>query len=57
MFVMRKNVQMYAITEEIVEEGKVPLSICPRCGRQVRIDGHCDCEALPYSAAPPRQKE
>jgi hypothetical protein len=27
-------------------ESTTPLSICPRCGRQVRIDGHCDCEAI-----------
>jgi hypothetical protein len=24
----------------------VPLSICRKCGRQVRIDGHCDCESI-----------
>ena len=23
-----------------------PMSICPRCGRQVRLDGRCDCEIL-----------
>ncbi|HEX2067299.1 MAG TPA: hypothetical protein VHF08_01200 [Nitrososphaeraceae archaeon] len=23
-----------------------PMSICPRCGRQVRLDGRCDCEML-----------
>ncbi|HXG06077.1 MAG TPA: hypothetical protein VNI77_01985 [Nitrososphaera sp.] len=28
------------------EEAPVPLSICPRCGRQIRIDGHCDCELI-----------
>jgi hypothetical protein len=22
------------------------MSICPRCGRQVRLDGRCDCEML-----------
>jgi len=28
------------------EESPSPLAICPRCGRQVRIDGHCECEAI-----------
>jgi hypothetical protein len=28
------------------EESPTPLAICPRCGRQVRIDGHCECEAI-----------
>ena len=23
-----------------------PLSICPKCGRMVKIDGHCECEAI-----------
>jgi hypothetical protein len=27
-------------------DSPAPLTICPRCGRQVRIDGHCDCEAI-----------
>lgn len=27
-------------------ESRTPLSVCPRCGRQVRIDGHCDCEDI-----------
>lgn len=27
-------------------ESPLPLSICPRCGRQVRIDGHCECESI-----------
>lgn len=31
---------------EIEMDAPAPLSICPRCGRQVRIDGHCDCEAI-----------
>ena len=35
---------MSAIFEAL--EAPVPLSICPKCGRQVRIDGHCECEAL-----------
>jgi hypothetical protein len=28
------------------EDSPAPLAICPRCGRQVRIDGHCECEAI-----------
>jgi hypothetical protein len=28
------------------EDTPAPLTICPRCGRQVRIDGHCECEAI-----------
>ena len=27
-------------------ESPAPLSVCPRCGRQVRIDGHCECESI-----------
>lgn len=34
------------IAFEMETEAPVPLSICPRCGRQVRIDGHCECEAV-----------
>jgi hypothetical protein len=36
---------MSAIFAEM-EELPVPLTICPRCGRQVRLDGHCDCEEI-----------
>jgi hypothetical protein len=32
------------------EESLVPLAICPRCGRQVRIDGHCECEAIFFAS-------
>ncbi|HLG36627.1 MAG TPA: hypothetical protein VI338_00715 [Nitrososphaera sp.] len=32
------------------EESLVPLAICPRCGRQVRIDGHCECEAIFFTS-------
>ena len=28
------------------EESRRSLSIWPKCGRQVRIDGHCECEAI-----------
>jgi hypothetical protein len=28
------------------EDGKTPLSICAKCGRQVRLDGHCECESI-----------
>jgi hypothetical protein len=33
-----------------MEESPAPLTICPRCGRQVRIDGHCECEAIFFDA-------
>ncbi|HEX2557958.1 MAG TPA: hypothetical protein VHK86_06515 [Nitrososphaera sp.] len=33
-----------------MEESPVPLTICPRCGRQVRFDGHCECEAIFFDA-------
>ena len=25
---------------------KQPFTICPKCGRFVRIDGHCECDAI-----------
>jgi hypothetical protein len=28
------------------EKKPAPLSICPKCGRQVRLDGHCECESI-----------
>lgn len=31
---------------ELELEAPAPLTICPKCGRQVRIDGHCECEAI-----------
>ncbi|MGI0020060.1 MAG: hypothetical protein ACREAY_06290 [Nitrososphaera sp.] len=46
---------MSAIFEAI--EAPAPLSICPKCGRQVRIDGHCDCEALFIAEEYPRPKK
>jgi hypothetical protein len=33
-----------------MDEYPAPLTICPRCGRQVRIDGHCECEAIFFEA-------
>jgi hypothetical protein len=27
----------------------LPLTICPKCGRLVKIDGHCECEAIFFS--------
>ena len=35
-----------SVAFEMETEAPAPLSICPRCGRQVRIDGHCECEAV-----------
>ena len=35
---------MSAIIEMV--EAPAPLAVCPRCGRQVRIDGHCECEQI-----------
>jgi hypothetical protein len=46
---------MSAIFEAI--EAPAPLSICPKCGRQVRLDGHCDCEALFIAEEYPRPKK
>jgi hypothetical protein len=39
---------MYAIIFRYEDDEKkpVPLSICPKCGRQVRLDGHCECESI-----------
>lgn len=31
---------------EIETQVPTPLRTCPRCGRQARIDGHCECEAV-----------
>ena len=28
------------------DSSPAPLSICPKCGRMVKIDGHCECEAI-----------
>jgi hypothetical protein len=25
---------------------KQPFTACPKCGRFVKIDGHCECEAI-----------
>jgi len=43
---------MYALvyssnyTDEDPPSQKRPFSVCPRCGRFIRIDGHCECEAI-----------
>jgi hypothetical protein len=31
-----------------MEMGEIParLTVCPKCGKQVRIDEECDCERL-----------
>jgi hypothetical protein len=42
---------MAAIFVEM-EEMPVPLTVCPRCGRQVRLNGHCDCEEIFLDAIP-----
>jgi hypothetical protein len=46
-----------SVAFEIETEAPTPLSICPRCGRQVRLDGHCECEAvfLAYNYKKPRK--
>jgi hypothetical protein len=36
----------YSLDEEDPSSGPVPLSICPKCGGLVKIDGHCECEAV-----------
>ena len=35
-----------------METGENParLTVCPKCGKQVRIDEDCDCERLFFSA-------
>lgn len=38
------NFTMSAMIEMV--EAPTPLAVCPRCGRQVRIDGHCECEQI-----------
>jgi len=35
---------VYGLQED--DNSPPPMSICPRCGRQVRLDGRCDCELL-----------
>ncbi|HEY7733486.1 MAG TPA: hypothetical protein VIB07_01715 [Nitrososphaera sp.] len=40
-----------------MEETPAPLTICPRCGRQVRIDGHCECEAIFLDASASNKKQ
>ena len=43
---------MYALvysssdTDEDSASQKRPFTVCPKCGRFVRIDGHCECEAI-----------
>jgi hypothetical protein len=43
---------MYALvyssndTDEDSPPQKRPFSVCPKCGRFIRIDGHCECEAI-----------
>ena len=28
------------------EPQKRPFTLCPKCGRFIRIDGHCECEVI-----------
>jgi hypothetical protein len=43
---------MYALvysssdTDEDSPPQKRPFTVCPKCGRFIRIDGHCECEAI-----------
>lgn len=43
---MRDGVSMLSVM--FVESNKVPVQyvVCPKCGRQVRIDEDCECEML-----------
>jgi len=43
MFYIEKTMSVLFLK---AEDSPDPLAICPRCGRQVRIDGHCECEAI-----------
>ena len=36
----------YELDEEDPSSGPAPLSTCPKCGRLVKINGHCECEAV-----------
>ena len=38
------------------DSSPAPLSICPKCGRMVKIDGHCECEAIFLVYAPNKIK-
>jgi hypothetical protein len=33
-------------TDEDSPSTKQPFTVCPKCGRFVKIDGHCECEAI-----------
>jgi hypothetical protein len=42
---------MYALlyssdTDDDSSTQKRPFTVCPKCGRFIRIDGHCECEAI-----------
>jgi hypothetical protein len=43
---------MYALvysssdTDDDSTPTKRPFTICPKCGRFIKIDGHCECEAI-----------
>ena len=42
---------MYALiyssdTDEDSPPQKRSFMVCPKCGRFIRIDGHCECEAI-----------
>ena len=48
---MTTNRCMYALVswsdaEEDSPSTKRPFTVCPKCGRFIRIDGHCECEAI-----------
>jgi hypothetical protein len=32
--------------EEESSSPQEPFTVCPKCGRFIRIDGHCECEAI-----------
>jgi hypothetical protein len=41
------SAQVYSSdTDEDSPSTKQPFTVCPKCGRFVKIDGHCECEAI-----------
>jgi hypothetical protein len=44
--IMSTVIFRYELDEEDPSSGPAPLSICPKCGRLVKINGHCEYEAV-----------
>jgi hypothetical protein len=39
-------VYLSEIQEESLSSQQEPFTVCSKCGRFIRIDGHCECEAI-----------